>query len=111
MKAKRSRAPIANAQRWGAKSVAAVIGSASRAVASRFCSSFQHSSSKSVSSKVGQAASFRAQLRLARRRNVQLRVMSPVPVFRIVAVASSISLFHHRLQFRREQLPNTYEAP
>ena len=96
----------ANAQRWGAESVGAVIARAGRAVASRLRSFSQHSSTKSATSKLSRVASFRAQLRLARRQKVERRVMSSLAVQSGVAVASSSALFHHRLQFRCSPLPN-----
>ena|SRR5690606_20427070 len=98
MNAERSRDLKESAQRWGAESVAAVIGSAGRTFASRLRSSAQHSSRRSQSPNLSLVASFRAQLRLARRQKVELRVMSSLAGQFGVAVASSSVLFHHRSQ-------------
>src|SRR5512138_3692194 len=111
MNAKRSRDLKANAQRRGAEVVAAVIGSASRTVASRLRSLWQHSSTKPASAKRSRVASFRAQLWLARRQKGELRVMSSPAAPSNVAVASSTALFHHRLQFRCCPLPNKALVP
>src|SRR5512138_1922661 len=111
MNAKRSRDLNTDAQRWGAGLVAVVIGSASRTVVSRLRSSSTQLSRRSASSRISRVPSFRAQLRLAQHRRVELRVMSPLAALSNIAVASSSSLFHHRLQNRCCPLPNKALVP
>ena len=71
-----------------------------------FVLSSLHSSIKSASVKRSRGGFVRAQLRSARRQKVELRVMSSLAAQSGVAVASSDSLLHHRLQIRCCPLPN-----
>ena len=88
MNAERNRILNPNKQHWGAELVGAVIGCAGCTVAWPLRPSFRYSSTSAGSLKLGRVASFRAQLRLASRQKVQLRVASSVGTQPHVAVRS-----------------------
>ena len=91
MNAERNRSLKPNTQRWGAELEGAVIACAGRTVASGLRSSSRHSSNSSASSRLDRVALFRAQLRSAWRRRVQLRVASSLAAQPNVAVHSESS--------------------
>jgi hypothetical protein len=88
----------------GAESVAERVARASRIRASRLRSASKYPFAESPLSTIGRVPLFRALFPLVHQG--QLGIAPLLAVFLRVAVASSISLFHHRQQFQRGLLPN-----